>query len=232
MITLQTESLEEINTLIESRKELREKDKDLRLEEVNINGYIRLDSTGNIWYADEREEVQTMRLVQTIVPKPLMTCNLCHEKWNVHNLRNHAYHYIDGHVHKNCLQISEGKRELGSFLVAFHEAGLLPFRIDQLENNYWPDAYKNEYYYTPWYSIQTTKAEFEVGWRKRVIVLTLKGKPEVDFEELFADCEVTKEKDMIHAWGTQALTRYLKRITERLDQNPSRYTKRIKELDN
>ncbi len=206
-----TESLEELHSIVESRKG----------KETVINGYLSVDARDQVWLLDERdsdENNKNWRLSKFIIPRPLMSCSICNVKWTAHDLRNHMYRETDGHAHKHCLQKSEGKRELGSFLVAFLEAGLIAFRVDKLENKYWPDAYKNEYYYTDWYVVHTNKADFEVGWRKRVIELTLRNRPDINLGELFPDYGFTKDKDYIHAYSTQSLTKFLKGIATKLDE--------------
>jgi hypothetical protein len=210
---VQSDNLEEIYTLV--RDHMDRKDG----TELLINGYLSIGGQGHIWYLDENEGDRWNLSKNLTIPSQHMRCDICGEHWNPQNLRTHIYREADGHVHESCAQGAESRRELGSFLVSFLEAGLIAFRVEKHENGYWPDAYKNKYYYTDWYTIRTNKADFEIGWRKRVIHLRILDKPDFNMEELFSDCQVTKDKELIHAWTTRDLTRYLKRIASKLELN-------------
>ena len=80
--------------------------------------------------------------------------------------------------------------------------------VEDIPNEYW-----NGTHGTPWLMVTTPKGRIKIGWRKRVIVVdwsdTVVNKTA---DELFSDEDVTKGKQMIHAWGYEKAAEYINTI--------------------
>ena len=72
----------------------------------------------------------------------------------------------------------------------------------------------------PWYVVTTRIGHIKVGWRKRVIVLdwqrtSIHNKERASYHQrdgLFPYENVTQDTNMIHAYGYEKLTSYLKKL--------------------
>lgn len=65
----------------------------------------------------------------------------------------------------------------------------------------------------PWIMFHTPLGDIKIGWRKRVIEITWQENcHEFNVLELFADEDVTKGDNYIHAWGYEKLYEYLKKF--------------------
>lgn len=106
------------------------------------------------------------------------------------------------------------QRTRTDFAGSFAAAGFEPIYMRQIPNEYGPpDAHK---LYSPWYEVTTDLGVFKVGWRRHVIALDWArvDAPGNALLALFADQDVTKDEEGIHAWGHKALIDYLGRIRQ------------------
>ena len=79
--------------------------------------------------------------------------------------------------------------------------------LEEIPNEYWNRPSE------PWLLVTTQFGHFKVGWRKRVIVIDWsKTILEATAERIFPDEKVTMEGKMIHAWGYDAMKKYLIQI--------------------
>jgi hypothetical protein len=88
----------------------------------------------------------------------------------------------------------------------FKAAGYHQIALNETPNQYW-----NEPEAPPWFEVTTEHGFFVIGWRKRVISIEW-GESLVVPEEVFADQNVTKDREMIHAYGYDKATEYLAAI--------------------
>jgi hypothetical protein len=100
--------------------------------------------------------------------------------------------------------------------VAFLEAGIHPIFVVEIPNEYCgPECCPH----MPWFRITTTFGVLKVGWRKRVIHLEWTDSlVKTRADDLFAGEDVTKEDRMIHAWGYEKLTEYLRKLKREFDE--------------
>lgn len=74
-----------------------------------------------------------------------------------------------------------------------------------------PNEYDSWSQFLPWMIIGVNDSFFKIGWRKRVIVIDWeKTQIKQQADVLFPKEEVTKGDRMIHAWGYEKATEYLK----------------------
>jgi len=67
----------------------------------------------------------------------------------------------------------------------------------------------------PWLIATTEKGPIKIGWRKRVIQIDWSSSNiGIEAKDLFAGENVTIEGRMIHAWGYEPATRYLKALLQ------------------
>lgn len=116
----------------------------------------------------------------------------------------HIYKFF----HKACRRERNARLERKYFEEIFAEAGFVNVEMVQTENQYCGCEAC-----APWFWVQTPIGKILIGWRKRVINIDWSetGK---SFLRLFGNEEVTKDRDYIHAWGTDKAIEYLRRIWE------------------
>lgn len=109
------------------------------------------------------------------------------------------------YYHKACHRSEINSAERTSFAKIFSDAG-----VEVLK---WSDT-ANEYCQCnkcrTWMLAKTKFGTFKIGWRKRVINIEFDGG--INLKDLFADQDVTKGKDFIHAWGVEKATEYVGKI--------------------
>jgi hypothetical protein len=88
----------------------------------------------------------------------------------------------------------------------FKTAGYHQIALNETPNQYWRDPEA-----LPWFEVTTEHGFFVIGWRKRVISIEWGESLKVP-EETFADQDVTKDHEMIHAWGYDKAISYLTAI--------------------
>lgn len=102
--------------------------------------------------------------------------------------------------------VAAGQKETKDLLACF------PLRCSYEEI---PNGYSNGYYTVnrPWLKVSTYKGTVIIGWRKRVISIDWsQSNVKERANELFPDEDVTKDERLIHAWGYEKATEYLKKI--------------------
>lgn len=120
------------------------------------------------------------------------------------------YFSIVHYWHKECNRKELESRQRKIFQHIFTKAG---FRVLALKSI--PNEYCRCDFCAPWFEVKTRFRTFKIGWRKQVINIdwsrvTRRHK----FLDLFADQNVTKGKDYIHAWGNDAALEYLSKIAK------------------
>jgi hypothetical protein len=106
--------------------------------------------------------------------------------------------------------IERRNAERAMFAHIFKEAGFQHVAMDEIANRYWADVSGES---APWFMVATEKGFFVIGWRKRVIHIEWSGL--ITPPDLFADADVTKGPEHIHAWGQSKAIEYLSRVRER-----------------
>lgn len=91
-------------------------------------------------------------------------------------------------------------------IALFEMAGFEVKSIHELPNDYWPEAYTDLRKANPWWLIETQFGLIEIGWRKRVI--SIHWSSTAMRVEVTTD-NVTKDADMVHAWGYPKALEYL-----------------------
>ncbi len=112
--------------------------------------------------------------------------------------------------HKECNRKDMESKQKQIFKDIFTRAG---FRVLALKSI--PNEYCGCDLCPPWFEVKTRFRTFKIGWRKQVINIdwgrvTRRHK----FLDLFADQNVAKGKDYIHAWGNDAVLTYLSKIAK------------------
>ncbi len=74
-----------------------------------------------------------------------------------------------------------------------------------------PNKYGSFSYHGPWFQVELPEGSLRIGWRKRVIEIVLSDWS-IDCTQLFAGEEVTKDQQLIHAWGYDQAVQYLSRM--------------------
>jgi len=78
-----------------------------------------------------------------------------------------------------------------------------------------PNEYLNRPFYPVWHIVTTEIGHIKTGWRKRVIVIdwsqTIVDKKA---DTLFPEEDVTKDGQMIHAWGYDKAKEYIDKLHE------------------
>lgn len=87
-------------------------------------------------------------------------------------------------------------------------AGIPVKTFHKLANNYWPECaeyerLRREY---PWWLAETDFGLIRIGWRKRVISIEWEG---TSIRKEVTKDEVTKDKQMVHAWSYAKAVEYL-----------------------
>ena len=80
----------------------------------------------------------------------------------------------------------------------------------KIENQYWPPAYEEEKKNSPWWLVRTNKGLIEIGWRKRVISIDWK---DTGVHKVLTDDDVTKGRQMVHAYSEEKALEYLKALS-------------------
>ena len=110
--------------------------------------------------------------------------------------------------HKDPEVIKKHQEQKDSLIKCFRDAS-----IKTLEPKEKPNPYSK--YNSPALDMPTDIGVISVHWRKRVIELAWERSiVELTAEELFPDEDVTKDGQLIHAWGYEKLTEYLKKLRE------------------
>lgn len=91
----------------------------------------------------------------------------------------------------------------------FAVSGIQVLNKWKIENQYWPDAYKELKEKSPWWLIKTTKGLIEIGWRKRVISIDWS---DTGIRKVVTDEDVTKSETMVHARSEEDAICYLKAL--------------------
>jgi len=112
------------------------------------------------------------------------------------------------YYHKDCNAKDYEDRTRAEFEKVFSDAGYGEVELRPIQNEYWQIEHS-----APWFMVVTDVGAIKVGWRKRVINIELYG--ETKMAEWFADQDVTRGKDHIHAWGYDKCAEYLRRIREK-----------------
>jgi RNA polymerase subunit RPABC4/transcription elongation factor Spt4 len=238
-----TTSLDKLHLLLAIRK-IACRDHQIDLKQWLLMGKLYLDSVGNALVCDKEEspakkfpgipKVLTLdeyreyakthttngpwyfSVSPTLIPNSHDTCPECGKPWTIDNFFDVIYtiekdqNQFNQRVirHEKCHQRWLAKKTKKLFKKIFREAGFKDFSIKATKNLYGQGPYN-----APWYKVKTDCIEILIGWRSKVISIQ-SSHPQINFVELFSDENVTKETNLIHAWGEEKCIEYLKRIKE------------------
>ncbi len=144
------------------------------------------------------------------VPPENIVCPECGKPWTIYDchdtvVRRHAD--VWEHYHHTCNRAKVSRVAQAEFAKVFEDAGYGKVLLTAVPNQYCQCDYC-----APWFEIQTAAGEIVIGWRKRVINIQVSVGFRVGLEALFADEDVTKGRNYIHAWGYDKATEYLRII--------------------
>jgi len=134
--------------------------------------------------------------------------------------------------HKACARLARHRRSYEAFDAIAQAAGFVRPVLVPVANGY--DKSSGE----PWFELRTRRGNIVIGWRKRVIQLDWSDvlsreldrltcgirdwsnrqrvkestHARLDADRLFASENVTKGGSLIHAWGPEKATEYLKKL--------------------
>ncbi|MFA5997016.1 MAG: hypothetical protein WC791_00850 [Candidatus Paceibacterota bacterium] len=112
------------------------------------------------------------------------------------------------HYHKACFVTAMTRFSQDSFKELLSKVGFTDFTMKSVPNKYGSFEYRGS-----WFSIATTDGVFTIGWRKRVIEITLHDWP-VDCARLFATEGVTVGNQYVHAHSEEKAIEYLQVILQ------------------
>jgi len=146
----------------------------------------------------------------TSIPKPEDECSFCHLGWSIKNIHD-CYRKESLIYHIQCYRIKLAIETRKTFESAFITAGYGDVFANGIDNEYYNDP--SAIYYTHWFRVSTSLANFKVGWRKRVIHLEILDPVDgFSMHNIFTDEDTTKDNKMIHCWGLTKMAAYLHEI--------------------
>lgn len=149
--------------------------------------------------------------VASPIPFPDEVCGSCGKGWTLEDMhdfvRTHAGPVRHGRCHDFWLVLNEERHFRGLFDAA---------RIPIVDTVAVPNGYDRDG--PPWFSVHTPKGVFDVGWRKRVIMLSWEHTTiEVQGADIVAGHEITHGPRYCHCWGPQECIAALVRLREHVE---------------
>jgi len=203
-----------------------------RMKEWCVLGLYYLDSCGNtayitenppknhIWAKDVRpvmsltelREEQLMFYSSTInpsvsrIPPVEEKCDRCGHGWDFRNIDDfHPRHVDEPYRHERCHRLADIEESQKEFKEIFERAGVPCSSLRMIPNEY--DGCRSD----PWFIVETTQGPIRIGWRKRVISISWEGSAlQHDGRKIFEKEDVTTDKALVHAWGTEKAVEYLR----------------------
>lgn len=231
------EDLEDLNHIIRSRANRSTEDKSQRLNEFVVLGRIWLDQFGQAWTLKSpwipanAPKVMTMadfvaRYGSVIgshdfgwsgreIPHHTWKCSFCGRKWSIEDCTDLTT-YENTPVHLGCYGSAVESDNLKNFIKCFVDAGFDCITYQKTVNT---SGYAE--LTGCWFKFKTEIGEIVIGWRKRVIQISWPAigigrgdelKTSIRADVLFEEESTTKEYNMIHAWGGDKATEYLKKL--------------------
>lgn len=119
------------------------------------------------------------------------------------------------YFHKDCFVPWMTERTKVEFEDVLTKVGFQKFTMVSTQNEY-----GSFQYHGPWFVVGTPEGRFTIGWRKRVIQITLHDWP-VDLCSLFGSENVTVDRQLVHAWNHEKAVEYLKAILAVMVKEPA-----------
>jgi hypothetical protein len=191
---------------------------------ITDDGLVGFNKSGNLIHCMLDGEYQ---VTVGIADVRLQTCIICGHGWQetATSLGDQCWWDLaKSHVHRTCLIRYEGLREREDFWSAIVGAKVRFGGLVPIPNRYWPAS--DPWAAKPWYQAELLDypAKLVLGARKRVfnIEVIAQGGIELSWweaaREAFKDEDVTKEfsraQVLLHAWGTEKMKEYLKKISQ------------------
>lgn len=155
------------------------------------------------------------------IPKHTDECALCKKNFTLdelHEIISIEQYETNKFFHKYCRHIACANDSLNDFGQCFTDAGYENFKMSLTANGYCRCNLCK-----PWVNVKFTvgnsEKSFTVGWRKRVIEITVNGDEKIDLSKLFSSEDVTKNVNYIHAWSSSDAVKYLATIREYFESN-------------
>lgn len=117
--------------------------------------------------------------------------------------------------HSACHTSMMAARREAEFRLMFRLAGFDYITLDAVPNRYGEAEYGG-----PWFEVSTSVGKILIGWRRRVINIDWSATGQ-RLLHLFDDVEDTKDHTYIHAWRSEQVIDYLRRIREALSKEPA-----------
>lgn len=168
-----------------------------------------------------RGEFYTVESYRVPYASPDAGCDVCGKHWTLEDCHDFVRaSRIGGPIaHYACYRKRAAAEQRVAMAAAFLAAGYQPNLIT-IPNEYWgmeKDG-RPPYYAAPWYLAQVGEGHvFKVGWRKRVISVDW-SESGIELPDLFEYESVTKDRFLVHAYGYEKLSEYLKRIVPALSR--------------
>lgn len=204
-----------------------------KLDEFVIFGRYILDELGQVWLLDERYEKNVIPMVcnlsdfikfytergevswgsNVIIPSEKDSCPCCTKKFTIEDVRTGRFEMLNGKiVHSECKKQYERERMIDEIIYqimeSVYDTGLT---FEFLPNGYCSSL---SWAHKPWFLCHTPDGDIEIGWRKRVISIEWKDNFKPFDMNIFADEDVTKWDNGIHAWKIEKAREYLKRVKD------------------
>lgn len=112
------------------------------------------------------------------------------------------------YYHSRCFVDAMKKKSFEEFHELLLRVGFSSFDMKPVPNEYGSFEYRGS-----WFSVATPEGVFTIGWRKRVIEITLHDWP-VDCARLFVGEGVTVDNQYVHAYGWDKAVEYLQVILQ------------------
>ena len=114
--------------------------------------------------------------------------------------------------HPECQKDLYEQQASKYFRALFTDAGYLS-NFTLVPNQYNNDPVND----WPWVSAELSFGKITIGWRKRVISISVENNDAVDLKTLFSEEGTDKGKKYIHAWNREKAVEYLKAIKAKYD---------------
>lgn len=131
-----------------------------------------------------------------------------------------AYFNVWEFRHNSCAVKHNESEASDYFLDLLSSVG---WDTDQLQQDGKFEIVENQYSQNPvtswpWFTLSLPEAQITVGWRTRVISITVSSDNNLNLSELFANEDVTKGRTFIHAHGKENAIAYLTTIKNSLEE--------------
>ncbi|HOX95763.1 MAG TPA: hypothetical protein PLI45_00040 [Candidatus Woesebacteria bacterium] len=167
--------------------------------ETNLKNKKYIDRTilvNKIWKAEDKHQVNELGWIET-------------DDDHIIEPGDHLFVHLVTYRHEKCYRSRQAKLQHEYFKRIFISAGFRNVIMTQISNQYHGG---DCLFCAPWYQVTADSLNFTIGRRKHVISIEMKDQKRIRLEALFRREDVTKEKELIHAWNREKCVEYLIKI--------------------